>query len=154
MDHFGGKDDGKQMLHKRGGLVEQRCGAHTSSVCEADVSQVLTRKRTELRRGSQCAFVCSLTYKAVRVLGAQAAAGTFTMAAVADVRPEASTVTLLCTHRLSHCAGSEKKRILKVWHTHAQPQYHQPQPSCHTAGARKLRRVRNASRNKLEASAF
>lgn len=101
--------------------MEQRCGAHTSSVCEADVSQVLTRKRTELQRGSQCAFVCSLTYKAVRVLGAQAAAGTFTMAAVADVRPEASTVTLLCTHRLSHCAGSEKKRILKVWHTHAQP---------------------------------
>lgn len=66
-------------------------------------------------------FVCGLTYEAVRVLGAQAAAGTFAVAAVADVRPEASPVTLLCTHRLSHCPGSQKKKILKVWHTHAQP---------------------------------
>lgn len=93
----------------------------THPACETGVRQVLIRKRVELQRSSPCVFVCSLTYKAVRVLGAQAAAGTFTMTAVADVRPEASTVTLLCTHRLSHCPGSEKKRILKVWHTHAQP---------------------------------
>lgn len=52
-----------------------------------------------------CVFV---TYEAVRVLGARAAAGTLAMAAVADVRPEASTVTLLCTHCLCHCPGSEK----------------------------------------------
>ena len=54
-----------------------------------------------------------MTYEAVRVLGAQAAAGTLAVAAVADVRPEASTVTLLCTHRLCHCPGSGKKTVFK-----------------------------------------
>lgn len=55
-----------------------------------------------------CVCVCE-TYEAVRVLGARAAAGALAVAAVADVRPEASTVTLLCTHCLCHCTGSEKR---------------------------------------------
>lgn len=54
------------------------------------------------------ACVCNLTHEAVGVLGTRAAASALAMAAVADVRPEASTVTLLCTHRLSHCPGSGK----------------------------------------------
>lgn len=33
------KDDGKQMLHKRGGHMEQWCGALDVCVCEADMRQ-------------------------------------------------------------------------------------------------------------------
>lgn len=50
-----------------------------------------------------------MTYEAVGVLGAGAAAGTFTVAAVTDVRPEASAVTLLRAHRLCH--WRERERI-------------------------------------------
>lgn len=51
-----------------------------------------------------------MTYEAVGVLGAGAAAGTLAMAAVAHVRPETSTVTLLCTHRLCHCERKKRKK--------------------------------------------
>lgn len=54
----------------------------------------------------------SLPYEAVGVLGAGAAAGALAMAAVADVRPETSTVTLLCTHRLCHCERGKRERGL------------------------------------------
>lgn len=62
-----------------------------------------------------------MTYEAVGVLGAGAAAGTLAMAAVAHIRPETSTVTLLCTHRLCHCERKkekeQKERSFKDWHT-------------------------------------
>lgn len=139
---FSGEDDGKQMSHEK--RWTRRC---RDAGC---VWGVLIRERRELQTGSQCAFVCRLTYEAVRVLGAQAAAGTFTMAAVADVRPEASTVTLLCTHRLSHCPGKGEKEGFKgLAHTCTSRQYHPPRPSCYTAGACKLRRTRSLSRNKI-----
>lgn len=51
-----------------------------------------------------------MTYEAVGVLGAGAAAGTLAMAAVAHVRPKTSTVTLLCTHRLCHCERKKRKK--------------------------------------------
>lgn len=54
----------------------------------------------------------SLPYEAVGVLGAGAAAGALAMAAVADVRPKTSTVTLLCTHRLCHCERGKRERGL------------------------------------------
>lgn len=55
----------------------------------------------------EACVVCAVwTYKAVGVLGARAAAGALAVAAVADVRPEAATVTLLRAHRLCHCPGS------------------------------------------------
>lgn len=65
------------------------------------------RELGNLRREQKCVcvFVC-VTYEAIRVLGAGTAAGALSVAAVADVRPEASTVTLLRTHRLCHCTGS------------------------------------------------
>lgn len=57
-----------------------------------------------------CVVCAAWTYKAVGVLGARAATGTLAVAAVADVRPVATTVTLLCAHRLCHCPGSGETR--------------------------------------------
>lgn len=52
----------------------------------------------------------ALTYEAVGVLGAGAAAGALAVAAVADVRAEAASVALLRTHRLRHCERGEGGR--------------------------------------------
>lgn len=67
----------------------------------------------------------SLPYKAVGVLGAGAAAGALAMAAVTDVRPETSTVTLLCTHRLCHCERGKRERRLWRSGTHEDTQHRQ-----------------------------
>lgn len=69
----------------------------------------------------------SLPYETVGVLGAGATAGTLAMAAVADVRPETSPVTLLCTHRLCHCERGKKGRGLWRSDAHEERQY-RPRP--------------------------
>lgn len=48
-------------------------------------------------------LIGGVTYKAVSVFGAGAASSTFPVTAVAHIRPEAASITLLCTHRPRHC---------------------------------------------------
>lgn len=77
----------------------------------------------------------SLPYEAVGVLGAGAATGALAMAAVADVRPETSTVTLLCTHRLCHCERGKRERGL--WGSDA----HQDRQQCPYGRSRQQSRL-------------
>lgn len=67
------------------------------------------------RLKSKCMCVCISvkTYKAVCVLRSIAATCTLTMATVTNVGTEATSVTLLSTHRLRYCGETdiEEKKI-------------------------------------------